>query len=175
MKNKHARGYTLVELIVAIGLFALIMVLAAGAYLVIIGIARQTQGITAGINNVSFAVETMARTIRTSTNYGCPTAGTDCSGGPTFSVKDINGDTVTYTSNSGAITEQINSGAAVPLTDSSISITSLLFYSFGVSPGDATQARVTIVVSGTVASGVDKTKTVPFTVETSATMRGSDI
>ena len=45
MKNS-SRGYTLIELMIAVGLFALIMMLAAGAYLMMIGISRQAQGIT---------------------------------------------------------------------------------------------------------------------------------
>ena len=62
-------GYTLVELIVAVGLFALVMLLAAGAYLMMIGVNRQAQGIATGIDNLSFALETMTRSIRTGTNY----------------------------------------------------------------------------------------------------------
>lgn len=179
MKNKRRRGYTLVELIVSVGLFALIMTLAAGAYLIVIGVNRQTEGISSGIDNLSFALETMTRTIRTGTNYGCPIAGTDCSGGNTFSVENSSGYTVSYSYvHNGAITQQIGSGAAVSLTDPSISITSLTFYTTGVEPyhanGDIKQARVTIVVSGTVL-GESKTVPVAFTVETGATMRGSDL
>ena len=176
MKNRNNRGYTLIELIISVGLFALVMTLAAGAYLTIIGISRQTQGITSGIDNVSFALETMTRTIRTSTNYGCPIPNTDCSGGSTFSIVNGSGQTVRYTSSSGVITQTTN-GVIVPLTDSSIHITSLTFYAVGTKSfttnGDTTQARVTILISGTVSSGPGKTA--PFSVETGATMRGTDI
>ncbi len=178
MKNKHIQGgYTLVELIVAVGLFALVMMLASGAYLMMIGISRRTQSIASGIDNLSFALETMTRTIRTSTSYGCPTAGIDCSsGGATFSVKNPEGNTVSYTSSNSAITQTTN-GVTASLTDSSIKITSLKFYAVGTQSysanGNQQQARVTIIVSGTVSSGPGRT--VPFTVETGATMRGSDI
>jgi len=169
MKNK---GFTLVEIIIAVGLFALVMVLVSGAYLTMINSTRHTQGITAGINSLSFALETMARTIRTGTSYGCPVAGTDCSGGTTFSVRAPSGSTVSYSNGSGVIMQTTN-GVAAPLTDSSINVTSLQFYAVGTQPGDTQQARVTIKISGTVSSGPDKT--IPFAVETSATMRGSDI
>jgi prepilin-type N-terminal cleavage/methylation domain-containing protein len=178
MKTKRTRGYTLIELIVSVGLFALVMTLAAGAYVVVIGVNRQTQGISSGIDTLSFALETMTRTIRTGTSYGV--------GGPTFSVLSSSQNTTVsyaltnYTVNGvtyGAITQTTGSSGAVPLTDPSVNITSLNFYATGVnsysSNGDKTQARVTIVVSGTVSSGPGKT--VSFTVQTSATMRGSDI
>lgn len=178
MRYKPARGYTLIELIISIGLFAVVMTLAAGAYLIIIGINRETQGIASGIDNVSFALETMTRTIRTSTNYGCPIAGTDCTAGSTFSVVNGSGQTVSYTLSGGIITQTTN-GVTIPLTDASISITSLLFYTTGVQSytqnGNTQQARVTIVVSGTVFGGSTTKTALPFSVETGATMRGSDI
>lgn len=177
MKSKYTHGgYTLIELIVAVGLFALVMMLASGAYLMMIDINRRTQGIASGIDNLSFALETMTRTIRTSTNYGCPAAGQDCSDGTTFSVKDPAGQTVSYTESGGAITQTTN-GVTVSLTDPSTQVTSLKFYAIGTksysSDGDTEQARVTIIVSGTVSSGPGQTT--PFTIETGATMRGTDI
>lgn len=164
------RGYTLVELIIAVGLFAFIMMLASGAYLVMIGISRQTQSIATGVNNLSFALETMTRTIRTGTNYSCNNGGDCGSGGTTFSVRSAEGVTTVYTLSNGIITQN-----NVPLTDPSVTISSLTFYVSGTSkpPSDYQQPRVTIVVSGTVSSGAGKVE--PFTVETGATMRGSDI
>jgi prepilin-type N-terminal cleavage/methylation domain-containing protein len=172
MKNNMTRGYTLIELIVAVGLFALIMTLASGAYLLMIGLNRQAQGIATGINNLSFALETMTRTIRTSTQYGCPIAGTDCSGGgSTFVVTDANKHSVTYTSSGGVITQN---GAA--LTDLSVTISSLMFYVSGTkttSAGDYNQPHVTIIISGTVSSPGKASQY--FNVETGATMRGTDL
>ena len=168
MKNK--RGYTLVELIVAVGLFAFIMMLASGAYLVMIGINRQVQGIATGIDNLAFALETMTRTVRTGTSYSCNSSG-DCSNGDSdFSVVDSSGNTVDYALSGGVITQN-----GVALTDPSVTVSSLMFYASGTGKptSDYLQSRVTIIVSGTVSSGPGKTE--PFTVETGATMRGSDI
>lgn len=170
MKNK--RGYTLIELIIAVGLFALIMMLASGAYLVMISVNRQVQGIATGINNLSFALETMTRTIRTGTGYGCPSPGTDCSGGTIFSVTNAIGNTVEYSLSGGVVT-QTTSGVPVALTDPLVNVSSLAFYAFGTSNSDNLQPRVTIVISGTISSGSNKT--VSFNVETGATMRGFDI
>jgi prepilin-type N-terminal cleavage/methylation domain-containing protein len=174
MKNKRTGGYTLIELIVAVGLFAIVMLLASGAYLMMISLNRHAQGIATGINNLSFAVETMTRSIRTGSLYSCGGLG-DCPGGASsFSFMDTNGLTVSYSLADSAIQETID-GSARTLTDPSVTVSSLTFYVVGTGkpPGDYQQPRVTATMSGTVSYGAGKTE--PFTVETSATMRGSDL
>ncbi len=162
------RGYTLVELIVAVGLFAFIMVLASGAYLMMIDLNRRTQGTTTGINNLSFALETMTRTIRTGTNYSCNNSGDCTNGGSLFSVTDPNNTTMSYTAVNGVITQN-----GVALTDPTVQVSSLVFYASGTTAGDGAQPHVLIVVNGTVTYAAGKTET--FAIETGATMRGSDL
>lgn len=168
MKNykKIKRGYTLIELIVSIGLFALVMTLVSGAYLMMINVTRQAQGLAMGIDNLSFTLETMTRTIRTGTNYSC--GGGNCSGGTVFSVTNSSGTVVTYQLSSGAITQN-----NVILTDPAVNVTSLKFYVSGTTRGDIYQPHVTITISGTVSSGPGKSE--PFSIETGATMRGIDL
>lgn len=169
----RARGFTLIELIVAVGLFAMAMTLVSGAYLMMIGANRQVQGLASGINNLSFALETMARSIRTGVDYCAPGG---CSyGGSTFSFVNEHGQTVTYSLSGSSIQETIGS-AQYTLTNPSVTISSLKFYPLGTNPvskGDYEQARVTISIAGTVAYGKGKTET--FTIETGATMRTSDL
>lgn len=167
-------GYTLIELIIAIGLFALVMTLASGAYLFMISINRQVQGTATGIDNLSFALEDMTRSIRTGGTYSCNGSGNCSGGGNSFSFTDSNGVMITYDL-AGSTLRKTKGGVSSTLTDPKVVISSLLFYADGTAraPGDYEQAHVTIVVSGTVAAGPGKT--VPFTVETAATMRGSDL
>lgn len=160
---------------VAIGLFSLVMLLASSSYLLMLGINRQTQGITTGINNLSFALGTMTRDIRTGTAYNCAGIG-NCSGGNSFTFIDENGATVTYARG----TQQGRNGQMGNitkndeiLTDPSVNITSLIFYAFGTASNDTSQPHVIIIVSGEVSYAAGKTET--FTVETGATMRGSDL
>lgn len=169
--HSSRRGYTLIELIVAVGVFALIMTLAAGAYLTIIGVSRQTQATTTGINGFAFALENMARAVRTGSTYNCAGLGDCPNGGSSFSFKDYGGTTHTFDLSGGAIRQDGNA-----ITDPLVNVTSLTFYANGTAPassGDYHQANVVIVASGTVSAGPGKT--VPFTIETSATMRGSDL
>lgn len=159
------RGFTLVELIVAVGLFALIMTLSAGAYLLMIAVNRQVQSVATGIDNLSFALEDMTRSIRTGTGYSSAV-------GSSFSFTNAEGNPVDYRLVGGAI-EKTRSGVSSRITEPSVTVGSLTFYPEGTARGDQVQARVVIVVSGTVSSGPGKTE--PFTVETSASMRGSDL
>jgi prepilin-type N-terminal cleavage/methylation domain-containing protein len=180
MKNRYT-GYTLIELMVSIALFAIVMTLVSGAYLIVINLDRQTQSITVGIDNFSFALDAMTRTIRTGTSYNCDSGAQagDCEGGGTFSVVDSYGDTVSYSISKGALmqtTDYAQTGQIVStaLTDSS-SITglSLSFYTSGAAPSDHAQPTVTILISGNISVGPGKT--LPITVETTATMRGINI
>lgn len=167
------RGYTLIELIVAMGLFAFVMMLSSGAYLLMIGLNRQAQGIATGINNLSFAIETMTRDIRTGRNYSCGGLG-DCSlGGNSFTFTPSNGGAaVTYSLASSVIQKTVGSTVST-LTDPTVNVSSLTFYAAGTTKGDAEQAHVTMIVSGTVLYGAGKSEA--FTIETGATMRGSDL
>ena len=182
--RRRRGGYTLIELMVAVGLFALVMALASGAYLIMIGVNRNTQAVSTGINNLSFALESMTRTIRTGTSYQCnnPAGGNCSSGGSAFYVTDQTGavvsyarsvsDSICHSGGNGCLTVT-RAGTTIALTSPPLNVSSLVFYGTGVFTGDGTQPHVTIVVSGTVLEGPGKTQ--PFTVETGATMRGSDL
>lgn len=175
------RGYTLIELIVSVGLFAIIMLLASGAYLMMISVNQQAQNMTTGIDNLSFAIESITHTIRTGSAYSCGASlGVACANGAAnteFTFKDENSRTVTYSLSGGAIHQLVN-GQDSSLTDPlSVTITGLTFYAFdtpALSSGDTKQARVTVSISGTTQAGPGKPAQ-NFTIQTGATMRGSDL
>lgn len=177
LSPRHASsgGYTLVELIVAMGLFAIIMTLSTGAYLIMISVNRHAQAISTGIDNLSFALEDMTRTIRTGTVYQCG-AGIDCpSGGSSFSLIDQNGSEVTYDLSGSSVRKTVD-GTEFILTDPSVHVSSLQFFETGgnnARSGDYSQPYVTMIMAGTVESGPGTSE--PFHVETSASMRGTDL
>ncbi len=176
------KGFTLIELMVAIGLFASVMTIAASAYLIMIHISQRAQAIATGIDNVSFALGSMTRNIRSGSNY-CGGSQALCQSS-SFTFTDATNQSVTYTFNqptntaNGSIQETINSGSPISLTDPSVDITRLNFYASGVESynqsGDILQPYVTIIVSGTVSAGPGS---IPqhFNIESSAAWRGSDI
>lgn len=171
----RSRGYTLIELIVAVGVFALVMVLASGAYLVMIGANRSAQSTATGIDNLSFALEIMTRSIRTGNSYNCGGIGDCPAGAATFAFKDESGTAVSYALSGSSIQETVG-GVTSVLTDPSVTVSSLTFYASGTkteAQGDLLQGHVTVIVSGTVSAGPGKTQ--PFTIETGASMRGTDL
>ncbi|MBU6214576.1 prepilin-type N-terminal cleavage/methylation domain-containing protein [Patescibacteria group bacterium] len=179
--SRKSKGFTLVELIVSLGLFAIVLLLAAGAYLIMINLNRQAQAEAVGIDNLSFALETMTRTIRSGTQYSCNGVG-DCNNpsGTVFKVHSFIGGVgqdVTFgrtvANGIGYITQNGN-----PLTDTTtVDVKSLTFYVSGTAPAasrDARQPYVLILIKGSVSTG-PSTPPLTLYLETSAAMRGSDL
>jgi prepilin-type N-terminal cleavage/methylation domain-containing protein len=171
------RGFSLVELIVATGLFATIMTISTTAYLVMINANRSAQILSAGTNNLSYALEDMTRNIRTGTQYNCIPA----SPSSDFSFRDVSGITTTYrrvvSTNGGYTIVREVAGNPISLTDTMVDIQKLTFTCSGTatgSTGDELQAHVVIVVSGSIFSGLGRPPK-GFDIETSATMRASDL
>lgn len=190
-RTADMRGYSLVEMIVAIGLFSLVMLVATGAYLSLIDLDRKARATNELVANLSFAVDSMARTLRTGTLYGCGTTGgipgnngtggSPCSSA-SFSFLDANlGQRVTYKLLAdGTIGRCVGSPCSVDasfiaLTDPRITIRTtspvgLTFYVRGIGTGDGIQPQVTVLIKGTMPSD-SKGGVTPFTIQTSATER----
>ncbi len=71
IKKTSNKGFTLIELIVAFGLFSVVMFIAAGALLTLVNLNKKAQAQQSAINNINFALENMARSIRTGSSYRC--------------------------------------------------------------------------------------------------------
>lgn len=85
MYMRHPRtqhGFTLIEMIVSLGVFSIVATIAVGALLVLIGTNRQLQGEQSIMTNLSFALDSMTREIRTGTHYYCDSAANYSAGGP---------------------------------------------------------------------------------------------
>lgn len=196
-QKRKSSGFTLVELIVSVGLFALVMLIATGAYFTLIALDRRARATNQVVSSLSFAVDTMMRGIRTGTNYQC--AGGSSSGGnnavgdcTSFSYTDINVSdpntgvppaTVVYIKKAnqtiGRCENTIGNvtctdANASSLTDSGITIQKLAFYVRGVGNGSAPtwaqQPHVTFIISGLMSAGSGG-KTVLFTIQQGATQR----
>jgi prepilin-type N-terminal cleavage/methylation domain-containing protein len=73
-KSKISAGFTLVEMMIAVGLFSVIMTIGIGAILGVNSTHRKTQTMRAVIDNLSFLMEDMARSIRLGDYYYCQDA-----------------------------------------------------------------------------------------------------
>jgi prepilin-type N-terminal cleavage/methylation domain-containing protein len=72
--HTSVRGFTLVELLVSVFIFSMVMLIAVGSLLSMIDANRKAQTIKSAVNNLSFALDGMSRSIRIGTNFRCSTA-----------------------------------------------------------------------------------------------------
>ncbi len=68
-------GFTLVEMIVSIGIFIVVALISVGAFLKIMDANKKAQSLKTAINNINFALESMTRELRVGSNYYCYTDG----------------------------------------------------------------------------------------------------
>ena len=73
-------GFTLIEIIVSLALFSIVITIAIGALLILIASNRQLQDEQSVLSNLSFALDSMTREIRTGSNYYCANGGNADSG-----------------------------------------------------------------------------------------------
>lgn len=177
---KRERGYTLLELIVSVGIFSIIMLIVTSAYLMLIHLDRKARATSDVITNLTFVVESMSREIRTGTNYRCNTTGTNCtSGGTSFRYSDSRSPsrTITYALQTNAQTQKgqvmvtVDSGTPVTssLTDPRVDVNVLTFYVRGVGTADSLPPHVTFVMQGSIEP--EPGEIVEFSLQGSATQR----
>ena len=188
---KSGKGFTLVELVVSVGLFALVMLVATGAYYTLIALDRRARATNQVVGSLSFAIDTMVRGVRTGSNYRCLNGSVDVYGNTTngfdsfcgtFSYTDSTlNKTVTYILKSDGtigrcvgVSSCLDSNAS-SLTDKSITINYMGFIVRGVgtnpgSPVSTQQPIMNVTIAGTM-SGGSGGQTVPFSIQESATQR----
>jgi prepilin-type N-terminal cleavage/methylation domain-containing protein len=85
-------GFTLIELLVSVAIFSVMMVLALGALLSLSVADRKAETLKSAVDNMTFALDSMTRAIRTGQNYDCGNqasiAAADCTAG---SIANQNG------------------------------------------------------------------------------------
>ncbi len=150
MHLSHNKGFTLIELIVSLGIFSIVMTLVAGTYFSLISASGDMRTSTSAINNVTFVLNAMSYDIRS----GACALG-QCGSGNSFTFTNSLGATVTYSlctvSLKPQICKKINGGTSYALTHMPVSIQTLSFssqtYPSTASP-KASQTLTTIKISG---------------------------
>ena len=74
--NNNQSGFTLIEMIVSLALFATVATVSVGALLVLVASNVQLQNEQSVMTNLSFALDSMSREIRTGTDYFCDSQST---------------------------------------------------------------------------------------------------
>lgn len=162
-------AFTLIEMMVAVSIFAIVMVIAAGTLLSLVAVNERAQSIHSVMNNLDAALETMSRNIRTGSFYHCGTSN------PISGTQDCaqNGDTYLAFMPSGAnpndITDRVayyydgkslercsancdSQPAYVPITAPEVVIDSFKFYVRNsvtpACPASGAQPQVLISIHG---------------------------
>ena len=66
--KKGNKGFTLIELMVSISIFAIVLVISMGAILTVVDANRKARTLSEVMNNVTFTFESITRTIKTGAN-----------------------------------------------------------------------------------------------------------
>lgn len=158
------KGFTLVELLVAVGMFSLLMTMLVSALLTMVHTNRQGQALSLVTSNLHFALDSMTRNIRIGYDYACAVTPPNCPGGASsFGFRSSNdldgvpgGDDVVYefydNAGHGEIRRQLNGGSWITLTGSDIDIDTDVskFYVTGASAyPDTYQPKVLVVIKAT--------------------------
>ncbi|MFZ3019969.1 MAG: type II secretion system protein [Minisyncoccia bacterium] len=182
--KKNQKAFTLVEILVAVGIFAVIVMLSLGALANIFDANRKSQSLKAIMTNLNFAVEIMTREMRFGTNYHCGTSGTltlpqNCTSGDNFfSFLSSGGNQFVYRLNQS--TNQLEKSddggnTYLGITAPEITIQALSFYVIGAGQGASAgnQPKVIILIRGY--AGTKATSQSSFSLETTVSQRVLDV
>ena len=195
-KQQHSAGFTLIELMVSLMIFTIVVLAAVGSLYTVNTASRKVQAMRSVLDNVTFAVESMSRTIRTgkyvvcggvsniSNDPNCPFSSqtpsqvllVDSTLGVEQRVEYRLGINSNGTGNIEKRVEDCTSGAcvwlpAVSLTAPEVNIQNLSFYVSGADITDGTQTSVMLFING-VASTIDDTT--PFALQTFISERATE-
>lgn len=179
------KGFTLIELIVSVAIFATTMTIALGALLSMSESNRRAEALKSVVNNLNFALEDMSRQLRTGYNYHCGSGGDaatpaplDCAavGQSYLAFTGPTGQTVTYclgtsagcNSSGDAILKKVGSGPFEMVTSPEVDITALTFYVLGAAQVGV-QPKVVMLLSGAVQ--ITQSQRSTFNLQTTITQR----
>ncbi|OGZ00506.1 MAG: hypothetical protein A2946_00865 [Candidatus Liptonbacteria bacterium RIFCSPLOWO2_01_FULL_53_13] len=144
------RGFTVLELIVAIGVFLIVVTVAVGGLVRALRTIRETAEILSANSNASLALEQMSREMRTGYDFCIPA--NPCASEGEIIFRNARKDLVTYYLQEETIERSCVPGTSTgcegtyAITAANIRIRHLSFKRFGADPGDGYQPRITIAV-----------------------------
>jgi prepilin-type N-terminal cleavage/methylation domain-containing protein len=126
--RNNKRGFTLIEMMVAISIFSIVAVIVTSSIIMMLDAARRANQTRLLMDNVDFALDSMVNKIKFGNDF--PTNFTDSSA-KTFTFKDRNGVATTYALSGSAPSTCIaisqSGGANSCITSSEINIDKLIF------------------------------------------------
>jgi prepilin-type N-terminal cleavage/methylation domain-containing protein len=177
--SKNDKGFTLIELMVAISIFIIIMTVSMGSILGVFDANRKSRSLKTVLNNLNLAVESMSKEIRFGKNYHCGSAsdtGTNTqncpSGNVLMSFLSSGGVQITYRFNNQTIERKVGAGSFVAVTAPEIIIDDLTFYTLGSGTSDLLQPKVLMKIKSHAGTGKSQSD---FSLQTLVSQRTLDI
>ncbi|MEK7194058.1 MAG: type II secretion system protein [Patescibacteria group bacterium] len=180
------RGFTLIEIMTAVSVFAIVTTISMGSILTVFDVNRKSESIKTVMDNLNLSVESMAREMRFGTNYVCsppssfssiPSPAICPAGGISVAFLDNLNAMVIYRKNGSTIEKSRDGGSNyISVTAPEITINDLQFYVFGAlkeAGGSQRQPKVIIKIKGT--AGTKQGTQTDFTVQTMVSQRQLDL
>lgn len=169
-KQSMNKGFTLLEVIVSLGVFSIIALMAVGAMITILNLNNQVRDSQSLVNSLNFAVESMSRDVRFGSNYNCGNGESNCDDGANFIQIDFseNGSlsSIAYHIEDGRLI-RTTKGFSNFVTPEGVYIDSFKVYAVGIED-DGVHPRATFVLSGTIISGSED---ISFSIQTTVSQR----
>jgi prepilin-type N-terminal cleavage/methylation domain-containing protein len=187
---RERRGFTVVEMLVSITVFTVIMTIAVGSVVSVLGSNREAQAVQLVMNNINFVLENMTRNIRTGGMYHCDisqgtaidTPRSCVTGASSLAFEESFGDRTTasdqwvYKLEANSIQRSVDGGINFePITAPEVSIQKLVFYVLGTDsyPTDLEQPKVVIVLQGKAEAQTGRE--IAFNLQTTVAQRMLDL
>lgn len=160
------KGFSLIEVLVSLSIFTIVVTISVGVLMVLVAANARAQNTQAIMTNLSFALDSITRELRTGSDFFCgasaslPTSGESnqncANGGDALSFNE-GGDSLTKNASSRRIAVRLNNsvierrlgnGNWTALTSPDITVTQLQFYVTGATRADNQSPTVTIYIEG---------------------------
>ncbi|MFA6565681.1 MAG: fibronectin type III domain-containing protein, partial [Candidatus Paceibacterota bacterium] len=186
-KGRRNGGFTIIELMVSLALFTATFIAISSSFISIVDAYRRIMAERVNVDNLSTAVESMVRGLKTGTSFHCGLGGDindpqDCPSGDTYLAfkKATDNKVIVYRLAGEKLERSDDAGFSFfPVTDvTNVKISDLKFYVTGSIPFDndpvnTDQPKVVIVMRGTVGQGTKRSSS--FSIQTTITQRLPDL
>ncbi len=179
--SSQQNGFTLIEILVSLGVFIVVVTIAIGSILSVMEANRKTQNFQDVANNIGFILEDISRNARVGSAYHCGSSGSidepqNCSEGDSFFAFEPQegnpnsfDDQFVYRLNEDKVEKSTDGGSTYSdITDSEITVDRLQFYVSNADMESSPQPRVLVMLSGT--AGTD-TASEDFNIQTTISQR----
>jgi len=146
-QNHYNRGFTLVEVLVAIFIFSVIMMAVGSAFVSALNVQRRAFNVQQVMENAAYVLDVMLKEVRVSQIL--PAVPDSCINSPPYdslTVEHPDFGSITYYMNNGNIMRQ-NGGDTLQLNSNTVEFRNFKFCITGAIISDVKQPRVTVFAS----------------------------